>query len=407
MVNPCYDDYIILFTNEIASSKLTDLAKADLRGLISEVYEIYVDCSYEDDNLYLIDKNTEIGHCNIKRITEGVYSILKTLNISPLIYVQNDSECAGHIAKELRNLTNKLSQDGDMIIIDRKIDLYTPLVYNWTFQSMIYDSTKYEGGVVESFGKIFNISKNEMFNKLKFQNINTVALEIQNYTKRINETKISASVVQNIEEKVRKNEIAETLLTLHNNIINDCIKNKDLSEMEHKIMKNNSIKVKELKDICKNKAIPFAKRLKMLIIFLLRNNINLDRLDDKNKVLEQGFSYEFPEFYDSVAKYNSIYLVPKFKEKISYEKDLDCKLGYQSIIKKIIDKYFRNKLEPAKFTCIQSYKVETKLHIICMIGGLTFLEYKNLCEIFEERKKLKPNEKILIITDRMLGWKDI
>ncbi|KAM0673194.1 vacuolar protein sorting-associated protein 45 [Gurleya vavrai] len=250
--NPFYDSYIILFTNKLTEKQLIELADNDNKSIISEVYEIFTDCIFEDEMLYLVDKDAELGCNKIKRIVEGVSSICHTLETQPFIFYQNDSEVLKVLASEIIKNTEKLEKSSQLIIFDRKIDLYTPLIYNWTFQSMIYDKCKYENGIVSFTDKTYSIIQNEVFESLKFRDINSVGTELQNFTKRINEQKISTSIVDNIEEKVKRNETAESLLSIYNFLLSDCLKNKELSDIEHKIISENSIKVSELKKILKN-----------------------------------------------------------------------------------------------------------------------------------------------------------
>ncbi|KAM0673195.1 hypothetical protein GVAV_003360 [Gurleya vavrai] len=139
----------------------------------------------------------------------------------------------------------------------------------------------------------------------------------------------------------------------------------------------------------------------------MRNNINLNNLEAKNKIFERGISFEFSEFNEYINKFDKIF-GKHLPSKIEYKKQIDCKLGFQPIIKKYVDDFIKNKLKSKKFiSTSKNVKENKKIKFIVFINGITFCEYKEIIESIRARKKLFPDEKFVIIADRTIGWKDI
>ncbi|KAM0678471.1 hypothetical protein BDAP_000870 [Binucleata daphniae] len=404
--DPYYDNYVLMFTNTLDDNILIKIAQADLLGLVSEVYEVYIDCSFEDENLYIIDQNIDLELGNLDRITEGLSSVFKTLNIQPMLHVQKNCELLTMISKATIKLTENLNNEGQAIMLHRSIDMYTPLIYSWTFQALAYDFLPYQDGIVNLNNKTYGLNDNKMFQKVKFLDINTAANELKNYYKSINETKVSNNVVQMIEEKIKKSEIAESLLNVQNYIADECIKNKDLSDLEHQIIKNNKLKIEDIQNVVKNKCIPIDKRLKLLLIFCLRNKIDMFKTEHNGKGNTNVLQTYFPEYLTAINNFCRVYK-PFTPDIPSYVKDIDYKLGYTPIISKITNKFFQNMLNKKKYDCYKKTNKNHNLYIVCFVGGLTYIEYKAIKTNFSNVTKESNDYKLIIIADRILGWNDI
>lgn len=438
--NPYYDRYVLLFTNKLEDKTLIEIAQHDVLSLITKVYEIYIDCIFEDENLYIIDQRLDIlcgatesatkNSCNnatskasnsvtsninnlaskacnhVTRISEGITSILKTLGLQPTMYVQKNCDILEQIAQEIIKDTETLSSGGQLLMIHRSLDMYTPLMYSWTFQSLIYDFLPYSNGIVHLKNKAYSLSDNKVFQRLKFLDINTATNELKSYYKTINETKVSLNVVETIEEKIKKNEIAETLLNIQNYIADECVKNKDLSDLEHHIIKK-KLKLEDIIGIVKNKNISHDKRLKLLLVYAMKNKIDMfsaQKSGISGSNITNVLASNFCEFMPYITNFLRIYK-PFSAETPFYKKDIDNKLGYTPVVSNVVEKFFRSDLSNKKYNCYRKTDKNPNTYIICFVGGMTYLEYKAISEKFAN--KAGRDDKLIIIADKMTGWKDI
>lgn len=177
--NNIYDIYHFNFISPITRQKMEDLASsALLSGAVSnihKVYDQYLNFITLEDDLFILRhqnsdaisyhainrgdiKDTEIDNI-IDTIVDSLFSLFVTIGTVPIIRCPrgNAAEMIGKkLDKKLRDnvwdTRNSLFQGGDtnnsgyfsfqrplFIVLDRSIDMATPLHHTWTYQALAHD----------------------------------------------------------------------------------------------------------------------------------------------------------------------------------------------------------------------------------------------------------------------------
>ncbi|XP_018326803.1 protein sly1 homolog [Agrilus planipennis] len=172
-----YDAYHLNFISPISRQKLEDLAASALQancvGNIQKVYDQYINfISLEDDLFILKHQNSDslsyyaINRGDIKdtemdeimnNIVDSLFSVFVTMGTVPIIRSPKGN-AADMVAKKLdkklrdnlfdarNNLFHSDAQTGCfnfqrpiLIILDRNVDMATPLHHTWTYQALAHD----------------------------------------------------------------------------------------------------------------------------------------------------------------------------------------------------------------------------------------------------------------------------
>ncbi|KAJ3436652.1 vacuolar protein sorting-associated protein [Anaeramoeba flamelloides] len=164
LTKPKYSDYYLFFSNTLYETYLTGLAKSDKLGVVRQVHEFYAD-------YYVINKDLfEFSMPNISnliepkwdtqlfdRITSGLISVCLSLKKKPIIRYQADMPLTERIAKKVKKVINQEKElfyyrrqetEPLLLIIDRRSDPLTPLLNQWTYQSMVHEYFGIENNLV-------------------------------------------------------------------------------------------------------------------------------------------------------------------------------------------------------------------------------------------------------------------
>jgi hypothetical protein len=93
------------------------------------------------------DNGLVYGDAQVEKIASGLFSVFKSIGTIPLVRVQN-----GDISERVfRKLANLYAQYKDhqvydkkkdrplLILLDRNLDLHTPLYHSWTYLPLLHD----------------------------------------------------------------------------------------------------------------------------------------------------------------------------------------------------------------------------------------------------------------------------
>ena len=363
--SPYYNNYIILFTNQIDPFVLEILANADTKAVVSEIHEIYVDAYKQSNFLYTFQRN--ISTNSNSRKLEGLMSLIMSLEICPNIKIQDDNLLG--LGKELsiKSRQYNFPKKGTVLILNRNFDLISPLVYDWHYQSLINEHLEYNNGIVNIYNN--NDSKKYSVNDIffesnKFKIIHSVGDEIKNLVKELerNRIRICNHQFDDIEEKAAHSLIVETHLSVYNAILKECINYKEMSENELEIIRNPShiFSIKNQKNLDEK----FIK--KMILLHFIRN---VNNWDEKSK--------DFPEFRDFIMKFKEKYSPIDFPYKPSFNLESDIKLSYECPLKRIIKHIYFNKLNNNSFRNINDENGVIGPIIIYIDGGISYNEYRD------------------------------
>ncbi|EGC36039.1 hypothetical protein DICPUDRAFT_32454 [Dictyostelium purpureum] len=154
--DPKYNKYHIFFTNTISSIALGEIAKADEQDVVSEVQEFFADFYAANPDTFtlnlpgMLTKRSPYWMNNSNRLIDGLFSSLLALKKKPYIRYSANSDTTRYVAEKIADKMNenrdlfeirrqKGEYDSLLLILDRKDDPITPLLHQWTYQSMIHE----------------------------------------------------------------------------------------------------------------------------------------------------------------------------------------------------------------------------------------------------------------------------
>ena len=149
------DFFLADFNNIISKTDIKALAEVDEFEVVKDVQEFYADYLAINSHTFSLNVKScyqNVNHWNpisFQRITQGIISILLSINRCPLIRYQSSSEMAKRLAEQIRQTIAKENVLFDsntstesqpiLLILDRKFDPITPLLNQWTYQAMLHE----------------------------------------------------------------------------------------------------------------------------------------------------------------------------------------------------------------------------------------------------------------------------
>lgn len=154
----------IVFTNILKNPILERIAEADEFGVVVCVREVFSDFYVLHKNHVNLKLGTVIGEQlnswsrpSLSRAASGLSALLLCLHQRPVIRFDRSSLMANQLAHELDQL---IESEGDLyqpchtdsrplvLVLDRRFDLITPLLLQWSYQAMVHDLFGIENGRV-------------------------------------------------------------------------------------------------------------------------------------------------------------------------------------------------------------------------------------------------------------------
>lgn len=140
----------------MSNSVLESLANADEKGIIEVVKEVYLDFFVADPDLFIL-KTPSISDLGdeefkasqkqfLKQAEDSLFAVCLALRRVPNITYSLESRLGKKLAERLsarlereytQNHKDFLQDSLDLLIFDRREDPLTPLVYNWSYSSMV------------------------------------------------------------------------------------------------------------------------------------------------------------------------------------------------------------------------------------------------------------------------------
>lgn len=157
---PMYKAVHLLFTNEVPNSLFQQLATSGAGPLVKSFQEVYLDfvpfesrgfhlAMQEAGSRLLLPKSETLPAStpDFELIARQLLSLIITLNELPLIRYRINGPCArlANLIQEgldqysSRNSNFKPVMGGELILMDRTVDLVSPLLHEFTYQAMAHD----------------------------------------------------------------------------------------------------------------------------------------------------------------------------------------------------------------------------------------------------------------------------
>ena len=138
--------------------------------------------------------------------------MLSILNINPFIQYQNESKLCIKLGNELKfildnnNILNNKKKEGILLLTDRGIDPSSPLFHNDNYISLCYDLLN--DIEINKDNKIKLSKEDELWNKIKLMNINSVSDELlkcfEEYTNKDNNNLSFIEMINYLKDLINK-----------------------------------------------------------------------------------------------------------------------------------------------------------------------------------------------------------
>lgn len=206
--SPSYGAYHIFFSNITRPSYIEELADADSSALIAQVHEFYADFYALDTHLFslatspCIDAVLSSGstHANpaFERTVDGIIATLLALKRRPDVRFQESSSLCKNLAERV---AVRIDQESSLfafrpadpppllLILDRCEDPVTPLLNQWTYESMVHELIGLENnrvslekapGVPEDLRNVvLDASLDDFFRRNRYQNFGELGINLK------------------------------------------------------------------------------------------------------------------------------------------------------------------------------------------------------------------------------------
>lgn len=387
LTNHLYHSYYFNFIAPISRSKLEAIADAallsDSAENVKQVYDQYLNFVALEDDLFILRESEKhkVSYHAINRsdasdseismvidcIVECLFSVLVTLNIIPIIRCPKGGAAEAvaerltkKIRETLRDSRNNLFEHKDsktnsstlglslqrplLCLVDRSIDMSTPLHHTWTYQALIHDllSTELNKVVITDKGdpkskpRVFDLNPNDKFWREQKgspfpQVAEAVQRELDGYKKHedevknmgldgpgdemalLAESKKLVNAASSVEELLENKQVIEKHTTVAHAVLDE-IKARQLDnffEIEEKIMNRNLIDRVTLDDMIVNPdyGSPSDKYRLFLIAYICDNPNFTEEEAEKYVVILESLgcnraAFEYMKRWKTFARIN-------------------------------------------------------------------------------------------------------
>lgn len=401
---PRSNEYYIYFTDFLDTdtyNKISTLVCPKVK-ILSELY-----LSVMINHYYCFYLPKEINY-DEKNISKYLFNLALSLDLYPDIITSRTKNCQiiGNLLKnkfdqyENKNLKSKSL----ILILDREIDIITPLLTSWSYLSMIHEYLQIINNMVNIDNEKLMIDfDNDIFLKQNyFCNYGELGEKVKQWVndlknrndkiKKMKEEKDIKSLTYNSLEHIEFNKCFTKHLNITNQIFNKIKSNKllKISECEQELMCNENLNPKEilkiLVELIKDVDIEEKYKIKLSLLYLLRYSFDKKKVNDistlfqmdvsnYNKILEP-FIKTFNENTNMVKIPGNKNMLFSFISKVFTNKESEnVYLRYKPVIKNILENCLQGiKFDDQKFQYINNNYNRYGTIIIYIRGGITYEE---------------------------------
>lgn len=435
LANPLFNKYYLIFANPIEDQKLREFADCDKYNLVLKVLELFSDFYAINRDLFSLNIKTSMdllvqpsrwnlaSQLKNNRIVEGIFSCILSCRKHPYVRYSKHSNRASKLADSIvaymsteDELVAKYSKDDDrctLLILDRKDDPITPLLNQWTYQSMIHEIIGINNHRVKlSSGEEIVISpdQDEFFGSVLYKNYGEMAEELNRLVNEFKEKNKSQAKVESIEDMQRFMETYPEFkkysgnVTKHVNIMSELSRKIEkrrlliVSEVEQDIAikANKSEHIRNVTEILEDHEVDNYEKIRLVTIFALRYEGDSNVTKFKNMLKKDDVEPQYLDFIDIVLEYagkkrRSSFLFGKDNTLLSSALNIiksnfkDVKnvfTQHKSCMHTMIEQMVKGKLSEAEFPYATQSPRDTKTTdiIIFIVGGATYQEAKEVAE---------------------------
>eukprot|EP00055_Hartaetosiga_balthica_P016904 m.109667 g.109667 ORF g.109667 m.109667 type:complete len:541 (-) comp9205_c2_seq1:201-1823(-) len=419
--DPKYSVYSIYFSRAPPDdSFLNSLAAADVFQRVRRVEVLFLNFLPIDDKLFSLSLPRLISPARHMRpssrhyCVEGVVSLCASLKIKPRVrFQQSSSECEV-IANHINTLCTADTYDKDslLLVLDRRMDVVTPLLVPWTYRAMVHDFFGIVKNIIDTSSltetiedRVFSAAHDLFLKHHKDSHIadvvQTVPLlkrdmkqfaQLREDLKSTTDVAAMAKIVDQIPALKDKNDIAAKHLKIlievnefykKNNIHVDDDTSMLLLQLRV-CVERKGIFLKELKKVLAGSTFRHAEKLRLALLFAAKHNAYAET----SKLLQEFGLDQFCSTIDALQQYygdceakrlpyNAFQLVAKAS---AFNKD-EAEYGmfaHAPLLAHILQDLKDEKLSATDFPgCdMAAEKQRIKKLVVFIVGGATYEEAK-------------------------------
>lgn len=389
---------------------LKNVSKIINSDYLNKKYTSFMVCTLVEPE----DLNSEIKwvhvHVNFVGIEDRVfissvqdlYSVGDVLNT--YFYVEYTNKNLKSECEYLDTKFREKTRSGKLIVFDRCIDMYTPFLHFYTFQSMledinITDMTKIyeEYGSTKLWKDVRHVHLGDMSEILKSY-LHNVTSSRKKLDGNVN-TKDLMKMVMDAPETFKTNE----MLKLFFNLVEKCYEKFDylatFSEIEQTISsgidknrKKSWVSVDDMMKCLCNKNIDMDDKLRLMYLYIFSGNDFTDT--KKTKLVKNGFRNEnFDVSYENISQFKPLVYPYKYEYEVSrYEPTISVILReYLKNNKKVVDIFSLEREKKSEQSLRRSALISVKkdvktenIYCIYIKGGVTYAEMACIYKLSDE-----------------------
>ncbi|KAI5190785.1 vacuolar protein sorting-associated protein 45 [Nematocida sp. AWRm77] len=398
VASPRYKEYYVFFTDELSRAEIAEIANQDRHGVVKELQELYLRAVPADKGL-LVAEGSGLA------LAQSIAYILKGLGVSPSVRYLFGSEAAYHTGHVISSFFADTEVcNGDVLVLERSFDMFTPLLYPWTYQSMAREYLSYENGTISWKGKHIYVSEDDtFFQHTKFRDILAATEYLSESLKHVKASRETAGeFVSTIRQRAKDSERLIQHLKALSEISQLCLPNDKVSEVCASVIQGEEVSPEE---VFSAEYTPEQKLRAALIIYLcerVKPGQALSFLSwKKNKLLAQVKKMYGKE----LDAFSRLYMKDKCERKRpSYDPSKDSKLGCIPSVVRLAEKLKSSTLSTQLYPHIRNQAGTRKILVVVLLGGVSFIEYQGLCTLFAEKY---PKQECIIISNKIVTGQNI
>lgn len=454
---PKYKEYFLFITSALSKSEIREIAERDKEGIVRELQELYLGSILVDQGLFVTQQGSP------KESANGLVRTLKGLGLCPRIRyafgsgvsyltaemltasfdVQSEEEVSEEDNKQKEEKIDNCNSE--LLIIDRVEDLFTPIQYPWTYQSMAGEYLEHLPGMIRwintaesggsgitstvsasnpnnlnnpnnsSSAKTSTSSNYEMlilsqddefFAKNKYQDIVSAADALKKALKLV---KSSREAIGEFAASLRRRARESEQLIMHLKAISEisrrCQKNDVAAEIIYDIIEGNIPTDKTISELTKEQEIRAGITEYLIRMSRDKTQSIAKRViwGDKKKI--EGSSL-ITKHMRKINAFTEVFPVGKREVNVpSFCKEEDRKMGYIPVVATLARKLKEGVLSKRRYPCMKDGRVKKVSAIVVYIfGGVTLIEYRALKILFANKY---PDTECILIGDRLITGKEI
>lgn len=327
----------VFFTSSLTDSLMDQIEASDLVNFVGTLQEINIDFATVENRVFSLVSASklpiyywgqrELLEYRLKTDSFKLVSLFLTLNDCPAVRYDSSSKLSTKFAqlfhKDISSIRKNSGWEpntrGCVLIVDRAIDLITPLMHEYTYQSLAYDLCGHNNGEVVYLNNevyplgtmsdeeqdkrqlILNENEDDIWKQYRHQHIGIVAQEITSELKAFKKNNKMAQWQEKkskhgADTQLSPKDMAAALrdfaeytklvskFSRHVELTKECLskienrKLKEISTLEQELTTgyddggdkiDRAQCVKNLKSICLNKNVGIEEKLRLILLFVL------------------------------------------------------------------------------------------------------------------------------------------